>query len=88
VEVIVDPSQVKEEMRDFIRKELLGRPDYPLADDEPLITGGLIDSFSLALIGVHIETAFGVYIPDTDLTVANLDTLNQIAARILTTDAN
>ncbi len=78
----MDPAQVKEEMRTFIRNELLGRPDYPLADDEPLITGGLIDSFSLALVGVFIETAFGVYIPDTDLTVANLDTLNQMTACI------
>jgi acyl carrier protein len=84
----VNATQVKEEMRDYIRRELLGRPDYPLADDEPLITGGLIDSFSLALIGVHIETAFGVYIPDTDLTVANLNTLNHIAARILAQDAS
>jgi acyl carrier protein len=82
----MDPIQVKEEMRTFIRSELLGRPDYPLTDDEPLITGGLIDSFSLALVGVFIETAFGVYIPDTDLTVANLDTLNQMVARIMAED--
>jgi acyl carrier protein len=70
-------------MRTFICSELLGRPDYPLPDDEPLITGGLIDSFSLAMVGVFIETAFGVYIPDTDLNVANMDTLNQMTARIL-----
>ena len=84
----MNPTQVKEEMRAFIRNELLGRPDYPLADDEPLITGGLIDSFSLALVGVFIETRFGVYIPDTDLTVANMDTLNQMADRILAEDDN
>jgi acyl carrier protein len=84
----VNATHVKEEMRDYIRTELLGRPDYPLADDEPLITGGLIDSFSLALIGVFVETAFGVYIPDTDLTVANLNTLSQITARILAGNDN
>jgi acyl carrier protein len=75
--------QVKENVRTYILSELLGRPNYPLADDEPLITGGLVDSFSLAQLGVYIEDAFGVYIPDTELTVANLDTLNQIVARIL-----
>lgn len=79
----MNATQIKDEMRTFIRRELLGRSDYPLSDDEPLITGGLIDSFSLALIGVFIETEFGVFIPDTDLTVANMDTLNQMAARIL-----
>ena len=77
------PTEVKERMRHFIRSELLGRPDYHLADDEPLITGGFIDSFSLAQIGVFIEDAFGIYIPDTDLTVATMDTLNQMVARIL-----
>ena len=79
----MNPTEVREKMRAYICSELLGRPDYRLADDEPLITGGLIDSFSLALVGVFIEDAFGVYIPDTDLTVANMDTLNQITARIL-----
>lgn len=80
----MNPIEVKERMRTFIRNELLGRADYPLADEEPLITGGLIDSFSLAQIGVFIEEAFGVYIPDTDLTVASMDTLNQMVARIVT----
>ncbi len=79
----MDSTHVKEKMSAFIRTELLGRPDYLLADDDPLITGGLIDSFSLAQIGVFIEDAFGVYIPDTDLTVANMDTLNQMVARVM-----
>ena len=84
----MNPTQVKHELRAFVQSELLGRPDYPLADDEPLITGGLIDSFSLALVGVFIETKFGVYVPDTDLTVAKMDTLDQMAARILANDAH
>ena len=79
----MNPLEVKEKMRDFIRSELLGRPTYAMVDDEPLITGGLIDSFSLAQIGVFVESEFGVYIPDTDLTVANMDTLNQMVARVL-----
>ena len=76
-------ATVKAQLRDYIRTELLGRPDYVLSDDEPLITGGLIDSFSLAQVGVFIEDAFGVYIPDSDLTVANMDSLNQMVARIM-----
>lgn len=75
-------TDIKERLSNFICSELLGRPDYPLADDEPLITGGLIDSFSLAQIGVFIEDAFGVYIPDTDLTVDNMDTVRQMLVRI------
>lgn len=78
----MNTTEIKHQLRAFISRELLRWPDYPLGDDEPLISGGLIDSFSLAHIGVFIEDAFDVYIPDNDLTVANMDTLNQMAARI------
>ena len=79
--------EIRAVLRTFICHELLGRPDYPLADDEPLITGGLIDSFALAQIGVFVEEAFDVYLPDTELTVVNMDTLQQMAARIVAHDA-
>jgi len=59
------------------------RPSYPLAGDEPLMSGGLVDSFCVAHIGVFIETAWGVYIPDPELTVEAMDTLNRIATRVL-----
>ena len=76
-------DDVKQKIRQFICDELIRRPDYPLEADTALITGGLIDSFSLAQIGVFVEDAFGVYIPDTDLNVEAMDTLQQIVDRIL-----
>ena len=79
----MDSHEMRERLRDFVRHELLGKADYPLGDDEPLITGGLIDSFSLAQVGVFVEDTFKVYLPDTDLTVANMDTINRMVACIL-----
>lgn len=70
-------------LRTFICTELMQHPSYPLRDDEPLMSGGLIDSFCVAHIGVFIEQAWGVYIPDPELSVENMDTLEQIAARVL-----
>ena len=78
----MDRAEIKKRLRDFICVELIRKPKYALGDDEPVITGGLIDSFSLVQISVFIEDEFGVYIPDTDLTVAKMDTLNQMATRI------
>jgi acyl carrier protein len=78
-----DPTTVRNKLRAFICTDLLRHPSYPLADDEPLITGGLIDSFCVAYLGVFIEDAFQVYIPDVDLTVENMDTLQLISARVL-----
>ncbi len=75
-------NAIKDSLRNFIRVEVLRKPGYALDDDQPLITGGLVDSFSLVQISVFIDDEFGVRIPDTDLTVANMDTLNQMVARI------
>jgi acyl carrier protein len=78
----MDASHVMRELRDYVRRELLGNPSYPLEDDEPLITGGLIDSFCIAHLAVFIEDAFGVYVPDTELTVDNMDTLAGIVETV------
>jgi acyl carrier protein len=78
----LNACEVRLKIKQYLCSELLNRSDYPLRDDEPLITGGLIDSFSLAYLGVFIEETFGVYIPDSDLTVAQMDTLDQIVQRV------
>ncbi len=80
---MMDETTVHETLRTYILDELVHDPDYDLDDDEGIITGGLIDSFALAQIGVFAEQQFGVYIPDPDLTVAKMDTLNLIVQRVM-----
>lgn len=75
-------SDIREKLRAFITGDLMRDPSYPLQDDEGIITGGLIDSFALAELGVYVEREFDVYIPDADLTVAAMNTLNQMVARV------
>jgi acyl carrier protein len=80
---MLDPAELKNQLRTFICRELIRNPNYPLRDDEPLVTGGLIDSFAIAQIGVFVERAFKVYVPDTELTVDNMDSVEKMAACIL-----
>ncbi len=79
----MDYAEVRDTLRAFVITDLIRMPGYDLQDDEPLITGGLIDSFSLAQFGVFVEEMFGIYIPDPDLTVENLDTLTQMVNRVM-----
>ncbi len=79
----MDRNEVLEKVRAFTLKELLKNPEYPLKDDEPLFSSGLIDSFAMAQVGVFIETDFDLYIPDPELTVENMDTVGQITDKIL-----
>lgn len=80
---VPDASAVAQRLRDFITGELMQQPDYPLRNDEALMSGGLIDSFSVAYIGVFIEQAWGIYVPDPELTVETMDTIDLITARVL-----
>ena len=57
-------------------------PSYPLKDDEPLMTGGLVASLDLVQLAVFIEEQFGVRFDNSELTVDNMDTIDQIAANI------
>ncbi len=79
----MDESTVREKLRDYIKRELIRDEDYDLTDTEGIVTGGLMDSFALAEFAVYVEGEFGVYIPDPDLTVTKMDTLDQMTARVL-----
>ena len=79
----MDEKTVREKLAAFITRELIRDPSYELSDAEGIVTGGLMDSFALAELAVYVEQELGVYIPDTDLTVAKMDTLDQIVARVM-----
>ncbi len=79
----LNEQEVREKIRTFIVTELIRNPHYQLGDEEEIITKGLMDSFSLAELGVFVEDAFGVYIPDPDLTVSKMNTLDQMVDRVL-----
>ncbi len=79
----MDEQTVREKIRTYILRELVRDEDYPLKDDEGIVSNGLMDSFSLADLGVYVEDEFGVYIPDPDLTVDKMDTLDLMVARVM-----
>lgn len=73
---------MREKLRDYIKTHMIKDPRYPLLDTEPLITGGLVDSFSLVELAVFIEETFGVHFDDPELTADNMNTVNQIVSNI------
>ena len=75
-------TDIREAIREYLTAELLNDPHYPMTFDEPLISSGLIDSFSLVDIALWVEGTYGLHIDDTELTADNFDTVNQLAAHI------
>ena len=79
----MDRETLKSKLRTFIAEEILVRPDFPIRDHDPLISGGLMDSFSLAQLAVFVEDEFKISIPDSRLTAEDLDTINAMADLVL-----
>ena len=80
---MMDEVMVRTKLREFITRDLIRDEDYELSDTEGIVTEGLMDSFALAEFGVFVEQEFDVYIPDSELTVEKMDSLDQMVARVL-----
>lgn len=72
------PDTERQELRNFICTKLIKIPDYPLKNDDALISGGLIDSYSLTHIVLYIEDRFKIEIPDQYLNAEQMDCINDI----------
>jgi acyl carrier protein len=66
----------------LIAEKILKQPGRAIDADQPLISSGLIDSFSLVDLALLVEDNFGVRIEDTELNAETFDTLNQLARLI------
>jgi len=70
------------QLQTYIAAEMLKQPGRAIAPDEPLITGGLVDSFHLVDLALFVEDSFGVHIDDTELNAETFDTLAQLVELI------
>lgn len=75
-------NQTISNLEKFIATQILKQPNRKIAADEPLLSSGLIDSFSLMDLALYVEDTCGVRIEDTELNADTFDNLNQLAALI------
>ncbi len=72
---------MKETLRRYISQELLSdRDGSPLADDEDLLGGGLVDSVGMMSLVLWVEEEFGVAVPPEDVTIENFFSIDTIDA--------
>ena len=71
-----------ETLSKYIAATILKQPNREISPDEPLISSGLIDSFSLIDLALYIEDNFGAHIDDTELNKDTFDSLNELTALI------
>lgn len=71
-------NDISIQLAQFIATEILKQPGRAIAEDETLISSGLVDSFSLVDLALFVEDKFGVRIDDTELKANTFDTLAQL----------
>jgi acyl carrier protein len=75
-------SQMTDSLGQYIATNVLKQPKRVVREDEPLISSGLVDSFSLVDLALFVEDQFGVHLDDSELNAQTFDTLGQLAALI------
>lgn len=75
-------SEIIPTLEKFIAENILKQPGRSIAPDAALISGGLIDSFSLVDLSLFIEDTYAVRIDDTELNADTFDTLEELAGLI------
>ena len=76
-------DEIINQLATYIKEEILQQPDRELTPEEPLISSGVIDSFSLVDVALFVEDTFDVHIDDTELNADVFDTLDELASLIL-----
>ena len=76
-------SDLTDAILNYVKREYLEEGgDEQIGADTPLISGGIVDSFSMVSLKLFIEKTYSVQIPDREATPAAFDTVSQIAALV------
>lgn len=76
-------EEMHKKISDFIAVKVLKQPKRVIQPDESLISGGIIDSFSLVDLALFVEDNFGVRIADSELNANTFDSIAQLTNLII-----
>lgn len=76
-------DDLRKTILDYVKREYLEEGDErPVRSDTPLITGGIVDSFSMVSLKRFLEKTYAVRIPDAEASPQAFNTVDSIAALV------
>ncbi len=73
-------DELRRTILDYVRREYLEEgDDRPVELETPLITGGIVDSFSMVSLKRFLERKYALSIPDAEASPTAFDTVESIA---------
>jgi acyl carrier protein len=67
---------------DFVKREYLEDDEDELTATTPLITSGIVDSFSMVSLKRFVEKKYSIQIPDADAAPEAFDSVDKIVALV------
>ncbi len=71
-------DEMQKSVLDYVKDEYLEDEDEEIDVDTPLISGGIVDSFSMVSLKRFLENKYKISIPDDKATPEAFDTVNSI----------
>jgi len=71
-------EDMKNVILEYVIEEYLEDEDEEITHDTPLISGGIVDSFSMVSLKRFLENKYKISIPDDKATPEAFDTVNSI----------
>ena len=73
-------EEMKDVILEYVKNEYVEEDDEEteVGYDTPLISGGIVDSFSMVSLKVFLEKKYKIQIPDAKATPEAFDTVNKI----------
>ncbi len=72
-------DELKKTILEYVIEEYLEDEDEVLEFDSPLISGGIVDSFSMVSLKRFLETKYKISLPDDRATPEAFDSVDNIA---------
>lgn len=71
-------QDMKDVVLEYVIEEYVEDEDEEVTYDTPLISGGIVDSFSMVSLKRFLENKYNISIPDDDASPEAFDTVNRI----------
>ena len=75
-------EEIKKVVLDFVIAEYIEEDDTNLDFSSPLISSGVVDSFTMVTLKRFLEVKYKIAIPDDKATPKAFDTINSIAVLV------
>lgn len=76
-------DELSKVVHDYVIREYLEEDDdRDITETTPLISGGIVDSFSMVSLKRFLEKRYSIRIPDTDATPEAFDTVQSIVVLV------